>query len=264
MRRHVIITAILFTAVSLAAAGKDQAVWAQGRHQLLTDVLSAHVSNGHVNYARLCADGRLDAYTAQLNSTDPAQLPSADARFAFWLNTYTAYSLSAICAKYPIDSVNDLHFGGMLFAVATGRSVWDKPLVRVNGRKYTLKEVDHEILRKQYADPRIQFAIACGAVGCGPVPQEAYEAEQLDAQLDRQARAFINDPRSNRFDEARQRAVLSPLFKWSRQDFGRSEDDVLLFAARYLPPDLSRNIQTDPGKWDVEYGEYDLRLDDAK
>lgn len=83
-------------------------------------------------------------------------------------------------------------------------------------------------------------------------------------RLDRQARAFINDPRSNRFDEARQRAVLSPLFKWSRQDFGRSEDDVLLFAARYLPPDLSRNIQTDPGKWDVEYGEYDLRLDDAK
>lgn len=264
MRRLFIINLITFTAVSLAAACINQVVWAQGRHQLLTNLLNDHVSNGQVNYARLCADDRLNQYTAQLNDTDPAALPSEDERFAFWLNTYTAYSLSAICAEYPIKSVNDLHFGGMLFAVATGRSVWDKPLVKVNGGTYSLKEVDHEILRKRRPDPRIQFAIACGAVGCGPVPEEAFEAARLGAQLDRQAKAFINDPRINRFDRTRHEAELSPLFKWSRKDFGRNERDVLLFVAKYLPAELSQSIQADPRKWDVTYGDYDLTLNDSK
>ena len=263
MRRFLLIRLSLFTAVSLAAVCIDQVAWAQDRHETLTNLLHDHVNDGHVNYAGLCADGRLPRYTAQLDASDPAALPTDDERFAFWLNAYTAYSLSAICSKYPIESVNDLHFGGMLFAVATGRSIWDKRLAKVNGQRYTLKQIDHDILRKQHPDPRIQFAIACGAVGCGPVPAEAYRAADLDRQLDRQATAFINDPRINAFDPNRREATLSPLFKWSRNDFGRSERDVLLFIARYLPAELRQDIQADPRSWDIAYGEYDLTLSDT-
>ncbi len=264
MNRFLLIKLSLFTVVSLATVCIDQAAWAQGRHQLLTNLLHDHVSNGQVNYARLCADGRLNDYTKQLDAEDPSALATDEEQFAFWLNAYTAYSLSAICAKYPIDNINDLHFGGMLFAVATGNSVWDKPLVRVNGQRYTLKEVDHKILRPRFADPRIQFAVACGAIGCGPMPEEAYRAGELDRQLDRQARRFINDPRTNTFDVNRREAKLSPLFKWSRKDFGASERDVLLFISRYLPSELSRSIAADPRAWDIEYGDYNLALDELK
>jgi hypothetical protein len=77
-------------------------------------------------------------------------------------------------------------------------------------------------------DPRVHFALTCGARSCPPVG--VYRASAIDAQLDMAARSFIN-----------QEVVLQPdgviacsrLFKWYRRDFGHDEQ-LRGFLERYL------------------------------
>jgi len=61
-------------------------------------------------------------------------------------------------------------------------------VVRWFGRTLTLNDLEHKILRVQYVEPRIHFALARAARGCPPLRSEAYEADRLDAQLDDRAR----------------------------------------------------------------------------
>jgi hypothetical protein len=233
-------------------------------NELLTNLLSRYVSEGKTNYTDLCKDGDLNAYIEQLSAADPKAIGDDKDRFAFWLNVYNAYSLKAICNKYPIKSVNDLNFGGLVFSVLVKKSVWDRPFVMVGHKPYTLRQVDHEILRPIFKDPRIQFAIACGAVGCAASRSEAYEGATLDSQLDDQTKKFINDPRLNAFDKDKMTAEISPLFNWSRKDFGKNEAELLVYIAYYLPADVAEAIRRNPAAWKVKYNAYDLTLNDAK
>ncbi len=254
-----IITAMVVLIRMTGMAAADQV-----NHQTFDAILAAYVEPEGVKYEQMCADPRLQEYLDLLASTNPDAIAVSKERFAFWLNVYNAYSIQAICAEYPIDNINDLHFGGMMFAVVTGNSVWDKPIVKVGGETYTLKQVDHEILRPNFQDPRIQFAIACGAVGCAPTRNEAYVAARLDQQLDDQARRFIQDRAINSFDATKRRADISPLFKWSSKDFGESEEDVLRFIAQYTSDQISQQIMADPSQWRIKYKKYDLSLNDVK
>lgn len=236
----------------------------QVNHQPFDELLGAYVQDAGVDYGAMCQDPRLAQYLDILKGTNPDAIAVSQERFAFWLNVYNAYSIQAICAKYPIDNINDLHFGGMIFAVLRGKSVWDQPIVNVGGQTYTLKEVDHKILRPNFKDPRIQFAIACGAVGCAPSRNEAYVSARLDEQLDDQARRFIQNREVNSFNAQRKRAELSPLFKWSSKDFGGSEIDVLKFIAQYAETDIQQKIVQDPSQWKIKYKKYDLSLNDIR
>lgn len=236
----------------------------ESSNQLLNGVLSEHVREGEIDFTRLCRDPRLGKYTDYLSRTDPDAITDKNDKFAFWLNVYNAYSLQAICKEYPIRSINDLNFGGLIVSVLLKKSVWDQPVVVVNNKNYTLREVDHEILRPTFKDARIQFAIACGAVGCPPSRSEAYEGRVLDAQLDDQTKIFINDARRNSFNAAKRQANLSPLFNWSKKDFGNNDAELLAFIAKYLSGELRSSLTTDPNSWKIKYNKYDLTLNDAK
>ena len=233
-------------------------------HSLFDNVLSQHVSDGQINFTNLCDDQRLGQYTDLLNQSDPAQISDQQEQIAFWLNVYNAYSMEAICAEYPIKSINELNFGGLIFSVLTKKSVWDQPIVKVNGKTYTLRHIDHGILRPEFADNRIQFAIACGTIGCAPARNEAYQGSTLSQQLADQTRTFVNDQRNNSFDLRKRRANLSTLFKWSRKDFGDSDENLLLFTAEYLPENLRSDIIENVDDWKVKFKKYDLTLNDKK
>jgi len=153
-------------------------------HGFYTALLKDYVEGDSVNYKDLSKDKRLGEYIEQLSKIDPEALSSREAKFAFWLNVYNAYSLKVIADRYPIKSINQLNSGGLVVSVVLKKTVWDKPIVIVNGKKLTLRAIDHEILRPQFKDSRIQFAIICGAVSCAPPMTEAFEAETLENQLE--------------------------------------------------------------------------------
>lgn len=141
--------------------------------------------------------------------------------------------------------------------------MWDKEFVTINNKKYSLNDIEHKILRKMN-EPRIHFAIVCASISCPELRNEAFEAEKLETQLEEQAIKFINDPSRNKFDLEKREAKISEIFNWFEEDFGDSEEEVLMFVADYLADDIASDIKNNISKWDVSYMDYDWGLNEYK
>lgn len=231
-------------------------------HDLLTEILAAHVRDGLVDYVALQSDERLDRYLAQLDSTRPESLASEAERLAYWINAYNAYTLKLVAEHYPVKSIHDIGTGGRIIGWLIKRTPWDIRFAKVGGVEMTLNEIEHEVIRKRFAEPRIHFAIVCAAVSCPPLRSEAYFADRLDEQLDEQTRLFLNDVRSNRYDLKRGLATLSPIFSWFSEDFGSDDSAVMAFVAPYLKPGYAAMIINQPEDWRVRYSDYDWSLNE--
>jgi hypothetical protein len=94
------------------------------------------------------------------------------------------------------------------------------------GKEITLNEIEHEILRKEYGDPRIHFALVCAAMGCPILSDEVYRGESLDEQLERDAIRFINNEEKVRLDTEENRLYVSSIFKWYAKDFSHGYDEI--------------------------------------
>ncbi|HET6205074.1 MAG TPA: DUF547 domain-containing protein [Planctomycetota bacterium] len=227
------------------------------RHETWTSLLGAFVRAGVVDYGGLRGrSADLDSYLAELRAIRPEAfeaLPRAD-RLAYWINAYNAFTVRLVLDHYPVKSIKDV--GGVF------RSVFKKEFIELrNLRRETLSldDVEHGILRPEFADPRVHFAIVCASKGCPPLRSEAYRAADLEAQLDDQARRFLADPGKNRIALEDRALHLSPIFKWFREDFEKASGSVPRFLARFL--DAKRAAAIGDGKgFDVDYLDYDWTL----
>lgn len=200
---------------------------------LFDPLFRQYVENGRVDYRALQANRlpltRALAATAavtesQFNTWDKNR------QLAFLINLYNAATLELIVDHYPVKSIKDI--GNWL------KGPWDKPVVPMFGpepsergpanagqrpkgvaKKITLNELEHEIIRKQYPDPRIHMALVCAAKGCPPLRNEAYTAEKLDEQLDDQSRIYLASPAGLAIDRPKGEARISSIFKWYGGDF---------------------------------------------
>lgn len=238
--------------------------FADGTFQLYTAVLQDYVKDGLVDYRDLCQDARLDTVIDRFAHTDPDQLQSTNEQLAFWINAYNAYTLKVICDNYPVDSINDLHFGGLIIGQILHKTVWHKDFVVINGDRTTLNHIEHDIIRPKFKHPRIHFALVCAAMSCPPLRPEAYTGAKLDRQLDHQARIFLNDRAKNEFDVAKKQAHISKIFDWYGKDFGKNQAEILLYLAQYLPEDVAQAIRAHPEQWDVDYKHYDWSLNEVR
>lgn len=227
-----------------------------------TALLAMHVREGHVNYAGLRHDDRLEKYLGMLSATDPEKLGSTAAKLAFWINAYNAFTVQLICDNYPVESINDLHFGGRIVGHVIGKTAWDRKFIMINGEEMTLNHIEHDIIREQFDEPRIHFALVCAAVSCPPLRSEAYTADELDGQLDDQAKTFMRDKTKNRFDLVKKEAYLSSILDWYGKDFGPDKAAVLAAVAKFLPRSVASAIEADTGAWKVSYLEYDWKLNE--
>lgn len=216
-------------------------------HRLFDEVLQTSVKNGIVNYPELQADQRLAAYLALLNRVDPSALSTDRDRLAFWINAYNACAIQGILDGYsPKPYIGWYRF----FKTHT---------YGIGGVQLSLSDLEHDILRKQFREPRIHFAIVCASSSCPKLPSWAYDPMQLDRQLDQAARAFINDPTRNRFDRQQRIAYLSKIFDWFEEDFAASAGSVLQFVAPFVDDaDLARDLAQHT--YHITYLDYDWSL----
>jgi len=190
---------------------------------------------------------RLDAYLEGLANIDPDSLPPKE-RFAFYTNAYNAWTIKLILSGYPgVESIKDL---GSLF-----KSPWKKKIVKLKGGVMTLDHIEHDILRPEFKDPRIHFAVNCASKGCPPLYREPFVGNQLDRQLNEVTRAFINDPEYNRLEG--NKLYVSSIFKWFREDFN---DAIIDFFEKYASDDLKRDIQQRKSSLKIKYLDYDWSL----
>ena len=246
-------------------------------HSLYDSVLAAHVRGGQVDYAALAVDrGSLDRYVERLGSVAADEFAgwSEPDRIAYLINAYNAVMLKIVIDHYPIEPAGFFTLKRHAYpnnSVRQIEGVFDGIRHTVAGGALTLDDIEHARLRANYSEPRIHFALVCAAASCPPLRGEAYTGQRLDAQLDDQGQAFMNDPRVNRVDREGGVVYLSKIFDWFGEDFAVFAPDtgyhgaeatrgVLAFVSRYLPGSDARYLRD--GDYEVEFLDYDWTLND--
>jgi len=245
----------LFVLVIFGQNKKDQ-------HLLFTQILNDYINNGLVNYIKLKDDERLDKYIEQLENTNPDNLLTDEYKLAFWINVYNAFTLKFIIEEYPVESINDLHWGGLYLGSLLGTTIWDDEKIIINGKRLSLNNIEHDIARKKYNEERVHFAMVCASLGCPQLRSEAYEGYKLNYQLNEQAKLFFNDKSKNKFDVQTKTAYLNKILDWYDNDFGKDKREILIYVSQYLDENLAKYIKDNLNEWQIDYLSYDWDLNE--
>ena len=173
-----------------------------------------------------------------------------DEHFAALANAYNALTIQHMIGRYPVKSIQSGYITGP----------WKRVKMVIDGEELSLDDIEHDVLRKDFDDPRVHYAVNCASYGCPNLQNKAWLGETLDADLDTAARDFINHPRGVTVRD-RGGLQVSEIYKWFREDFGGSEQSVIAHLLEYAKPELATQIKSNA---DIKRYEYDWSLNDAK
>jgi hypothetical protein len=241
-RRLALVAALLLGGATAAMAAPPVAL-----PQATSAYLAKFVDeNGNVNYGAIKRNPlEIKALVKRYETTDAKVLTDSD-REAFYLNAYNVLVINQIAAYYPSESVQKIP------------GFFDKNLVTVAGEKMTLNDLEAKKLREPFHDPRVHFALVCGAKGCPRLNRQAFVGNQVDAQLTVQARKVLQDPKFIRVNEATKTVQISQIFKWYEADFKATGKTGLAYINQF------RDSKAIPATYAVEYYPYDWALNDRK
>jgi len=221
-------------------------------HSIWDNLLKKHVTNnGKVVYQAMMEErDQLKIYLEYLSQHRPDPVKTArDVRLAFWINAYNAYTVDLILDHFPVSSINDI---GPWLQIPFINSVFDQKHIILGGEKMSLNDIEHGIIRKEFEEPRIHFALVCAAISCPPLRTEAYTAEKLDGQLQDQAFRFINDREKNIIKK--DHLQISRIFSWYKKDFTQ-QGTLVDFIDDYTEVDISTDARIDFLKYDWSLNE---------
>jgi hypothetical protein len=229
--------ALLFACVTVCNAQHDAS------HSLLTGVLRDRVADGRVDYSAIRTDKRFPRYLVSLRAAHPFSIKNQDEQLAFWINAYNAFTIQLIIDHYPVKSIREIQ--------ESGRGPWDIVWIDIAGSKYSLNQIEHEVIRKKFNEPRIHMALVCAAKSCPPLRAEAYIGGKLGEQLEDNAKKFLSDTTKNRFENKTHTFYLSELFSWYGVDFVKRYGSAASFALKVLGLSLSQPpaIKSLPYDW---------------
>ncbi|MFO0561359.1 MAG: DUF547 domain-containing protein [Polyangiales bacterium] len=201
---------------------------------------------------------------AHLRSVDVRPMPSP-ARLAFWLNVYNALDRHAIV------------LGELRGSLVSKVGLFSKARYRIGAHALSLNEIEHGLLRmnrrpplsvfrtlderderRAWApselDPRVHFALNCGARSCPAV--RPYDAESVDAALEAATREYFALECS--VDQRRATLTLPFLLRMYRADFG-DERAMVAFAERYASEEI-RSWIASTARVRVRFASYDWTI----
>lgn len=185
----------------------------------------------------------LDAYIVELSARRPSAMPRAEA-FAYWGNLYNAVTLKVILDRYPVASIRDIKSDNWLDPRAyTGP--WRQQRVTVEGRRLSLDDIEHDIMRPTFKDPRVHYIVNCASYGCPNLMARVWRAETLEADLDAAARAFVNHPRGVTVLPNGSLKVSS-IYKWFIADFGGNDAGLIAHFRQHAEGALAQRLAALP------------------
>ncbi len=216
---------------------------------------------GMVDYTALKDNPEdLLAFLSQVKAVSPhsnfATFPREDEALAYWINAYNAWMMKAVIDACPVESVKDIE-----------PAVFDDQFVVCGGEEMSLNFIENEIIRKEFAEPRIHFAVNCASMGCPWLPREAFFPDRLDEQLERETKRFFAAESHLNVSREENAVYLSPLLQWYAEDFrgwlraerGVEDPTAVDFVRIYAPegaPEITDDMQ-------VRWQRYDWRLNDS-
>ncbi len=204
--------------------------------------------DGGFRYAALVANATdratLQQVVGAVANASPVAYPERSAQLAFYINAYNILTVSAVVERFPIESVMSVP------------GFFDTITHTVAGNPRTLNSLENDLIRAQFAEPRIHFAVNCASAGCPWLDREPFTAENLDAQLTRLTRQFVGQ--STSIDSRRRRVVVSQIFEWFAGDF-EAAGGVRAFLVAHTEHEATRTQVADE-RMRIAYTPYDWAL----
>ena len=222
-------------------AAVADAAWAQ--------VLQRFVNvQGEVDFPALAADSiDLETYVRHVADTPLENLPEGSPRLAHMINAYNALSMfNVLRSGIPVTHAG---FNKVTFFVFR--------TLEIGGQRLSLRSFENDVIRpaaRRRNDPRIHFALNCSALSCPVLPRTPFTAAGLDAELERETRAFFARPENFRVDAATRTLWLSELLNFYPEDFVPGVAASLpAYANRYVaqPAPLGYELRFTPYDWTI-------------
>lgn len=252
----------------------------QSFYSLYDEFLKEYIeSDGQLVYSGITANPRvLDKFLAVIENFPKEVFDELgeQQKIAFWINTYNAFMIKVVADHFPIKKygVPKLNQNFPANSVRQIPGAWNGIKRIIMGKVLTLQDIEQNILRKEFNEPRIHLALVKASKSSPVLLSEPYMGSTLEAQLSEQSKAFLRDP-SRFFIEKEDRKIrLSPIFDWYSKDFSRKYPlkggfnrypkeyaSVLQFISRYVSDEDAEFLEKKAIK--VFYLEYDWRLNDV-
>ncbi len=203
--------------------------------------LTGFVCPAGVDYTGLKQSGLLDSCAGEFRLTEKEYASQSDpGKIAYLINLYNFYTLRLIVENYPLKSIRDL------------KKPWKRKFVPFLGKSVSLDYVEHTVLRKDFDEPRIHFAVNCASIGCPPLYSEPFTAEKLESQLEASAKLFLTTGDRNKVEK--NVLHLSKIFDWYGSDFDGKYGGYKNYIKTVMGLD---------GDYRVKFLDYDWGLNDS-
>ena len=233
-------------------------------YQDYAGVLKTYVNEeGLVNYKELQNNReQLKRFNQSIGALAPEVYRSwSDAeKLSFLINAYNSFTLQSIIDQKPLKT-----------SIRKIPGVWKRRQFAIAGDLKTLDNIEHDIIRQEFNEPRIHAALVCAAVSCPPLRNEPYLPEKLEAQLEDQVTKWLTSPQGLIIDRQQNRVELSAIFNWYGKDWitdydsdrfteNQKERAVLNFISQYLEPQDRQYLEQ--GNYKVRYLSYNWSLNE--
>ena len=181
-----------------------------------------YVDNGLVKYDALNANPEelLEILKLVDNATFKADADDLDKK-AFYINAYNLTVIKTLVLNYPAGSPQEIP------------GFFDSEKHKIANEYMTLNELENDLIRPTYKDPRVHFVLVCGAKGCPPITNFAYQPFRLHQQMEMQTKKALNDPNFIRSKAGSKEVGLSKIFEWYPEDFGGGKKKILAYINKY-------------------------------
>ncbi len=192
---------------------------------------------GDVAYKKI-KKSDLETIVKEFQAATPQKTWSKNEQLAYWLNAYNLFTIRLIVDNYPLKKITDLDKG----------KPWDVKRIELGGQKYSLNQIENDIIRPTFKDARIHFAINCAAKSCPPLLNTAFTAANVQNYLEQRTKSFIIS-KSNVLAE--KNVKISKIFDWYKADFS----DIPTFLSKYSTVKVAKDAK-------IEFLEYDWSLNE--
>lgn len=249
------VVALVILGAAVALAGSTPAPQSRPGfdHTRFAQILRKNVKGGKVDYRGLKTRQAdlLDRYVKSLAAADPRRFAGKDDELAFWINAYNAFVIAGVLERYPgIESVMDVP------------DFFKAKRWKAAGQLHSLDEIENEIIRARFKDPRVHFVLVRAAQSCPPLLPRALTAGTVQAELDGAARTVVNSPRYVSVEVEGKRLRLTRIMSWYQQHFVEKYGSLEAFLLRYLKEPKRARVAA--GGYRIEFTDYDWALNDSR
>ena len=199
------------------------------------------------------AKNKLDSYVSYLSGLTITDYNKKE-QLAYWINLYNSLTIKVVLEHYPVKSIKEIKLSGIFKP-----GPWKKELVIIEGKKLSLDNIEHDILRPIWKDNRVHYAVNCASIGCPNLQNSAFTAKNSDSLLKQGAKSYINHPRG--VDLNGKVLKVSSIYKWFKEDFGNSKNSLLKHLIFYANPPLKTKLRNFSGQ--IKYN-YDWSLNEIR